>query len=214
MGENKVFSKVFLWLFVGLLVSGVTAFYVSNQPNMMYNIYEENWYFWLVIAELAVVIFLSARIHKMSHMTAIISYLLYSILTGTTLSVIFAAFTTGSIAIVFGITALIFAIFAMIGYTTKADLSKWTNILLIGLLAVIIVGIINIFIGSDMIALITSIITVVLFVGFIAYDIQKIKYLTTVMDDENKIAIIGALELYLDFINIFIHLLSIFGRRD
>ena len=147
-------------------------------------------------------------------MTAIISYLLYSILTGTTLSVIFAAFTTGSIAIVFGITALIFAIFAMIGYTTKADLSKWTNILLIGLLAVIIVGIINIFIGSDMVALVTSIITVILFIGFIAYDIQKIKYLTTVMDDENKIAIIGALELYLDFINIFIHLLSIFGRRD
>ena len=121
MGENKIFPKVFLWLFVGLLVSGVTAFYVSNQPNMMYNIYEGNWYFWLVLAELAVVIFLSARIHKMSHMTAIISYLLYSILTGTTLSVIFAAFTTGSIAIVFGITALIFAIFAMIGYTTKAD---------------------------------------------------------------------------------------------
>ena len=214
MGENKIFPKVFLWLFVGLLVSGVTAFYVSNQPNMMYNIYEENWYFWLVLAELAVVIFLSARIHKMRHMTAIISYLLYSILTGTTLSVIFAAFTTGSIAIVFGITALIFAIFAMIGYTTKADLSKWTNILLIGLLAVIIVGIINIFIGSDMVALVTSIITVILFIGFIAYDIQKIKYLTTVMDDENKIAIIGALELYLDFINIFIHLLSIFGRRD
>ena len=206
MGENKIFPKVFLWLFVGLLVSGVTAFYVSNQPNMMYNIYEENWYFWLVLAELAVVIFLSTRIHKMSHMTAIISYLLYSILTGTTLSVIFAAFTTGSIAIVFGITALIFAIFAMIGYTTKADLSKWTNILLIGLLAVIIV--------SDMVALVTSIITVILFIGFIAYDIQKIKYLTTVMDDENKIAIIGALELYLDFINIFIHLLSIFGRRD
>ena len=214
MSENKIFSKVFMWLFVGLLVSGVTAFYVSNQPNMMYNIYENNWYFWLVIAELAVVIFLSARIHKMSHITAIFSYLLYSILTGTTLSVIFAAFTTGSIAIVFGITALIFAIFAMIGYTTKADLSKWTNILLIGLLAVIIVGIINIFIGSDMVALVTSIITVILFIGFIAYDIQKIKYLTTVMDDENKIAIIGALELYLDFINIFIHLLSIFGRRD
>ena len=107
MGENKIFPKVFLWLFVGLLVSGVTAFYVSNQPNMMYNIYEENWYFWLVLAELAVVIFLSTRIHKMSHMTAIISYLLYSILTGTTLSVIFAAFTTGSIAIVFGIIGCI-----------------------------------------------------------------------------------------------------------
>ena len=213
MEQSKLFPKVFLWLFIGLLVSGVTGYYVSSQPNMMYNIYSNGWYLYLGIAEIIVVIFLSARIRKMSHMTAVISYLLYSILTGVTLSSIFAVFTSASIVLVFGITALIFAIFAVIGYTTKLDLTRWFNILFLGVLGVIIVGLVNIFLGNSIVELVISIVTVILFVGFIAYDIQKIKRLSATMEDENKVAIIGALELYLDFINIFIRLLSILGRE-
>lgn len=214
MEQKNIFPKVFLWLFVGLLTSGVTGYYVSTNPNMMYNIYANNWYWWLSLLEIGLVIFLSARIHKMSYTTAMISYLAYSILTGATLASIFEIFTGTSIALVFGITSFIFVLFAVLGYVTKMDLTKWGNILLIGLLGTIIVGIVNIFLGNSTLELIVSVITIVVFIAFIAYDIQKIKHLSMDMEDENKVAIIGALELYLDFINIFLQLLSLFGKRD
>ncbi len=210
---GKALSKVFLWMCVGILTTFFTGFYVSNNPNMLYNIFSTSAYYLIFIAEIILVIFLSARIHKMSFTTAIISFLGYAVLSGLTFSCIFVLFEAMSIIYIFALTAVIFIIFALIGYFTKIDLTKLGNILLIGLLGVIVVSIINIFLLNSVVDTILLIIGTFIFIGFIAYDIQKIKYLLNSGEDENKIAIIGALELYLDFINLFLRLLQIFGSR-
>lgn len=210
---GKALSKVFLWMCVGILTTFFTGFYVSNNPNMLYNIFSTSAYYLIFIAEIILVIFLSARIHKMSFTTALISFLGYAVLSGLTFSCIFVLFEAMSIIYIFALTAVIFIIFALIGYFTKIDLTKLGNILLIGLLGVIVVSIINIFLLNSVVDTILLIIGTFIFIGFIAYDIQKIKYLLNSGEDENKIAIIGALELYLDFINLFLRLLQIFGSR-
>lgn len=210
---GKALSKIFLWMCVGILTTFFTGFYVSNNPNMLYNIFSTSAYYLIFIAEIILVIFLSARIHKMSFTTALISFLGYAVLSGLTFSCIFVLFEAMSIIYIFALTAVIFIIFALIGYFTKIDLTKLGNILLIGLLGVIVVSIINIFLLNSVVDTILLIIGTFIFIGFIAYDIQKIKYLLNSGEDENKIAIIGALELYLDFINLFLRLLQIFGSR-
>ena len=212
MGKN-IFAKVFLWMFVGLFVTFATGIYVSTNENMIYNIFSTSAYWIIFIAELLLVIFLSARIHKMSLTTAIFSFLGYSVLSGLTFSSIFLLFNVSSIIFIFAVTSVLFLIFGLIGYFTNIDLSKMGIILLFGLLGIILVSVVNIFLGNPTLDLIISAIAVIIFVGFIAYDIQRIKAFSNVIDDENKVAIIGALELYLDFINLFIHLISIFGDR-
>ncbi len=211
--QKSIFSKVFLWMFVGLFVTFATGIYVSTNENMIYNIFSTSAYWIIFIAELLLVIFLSARIHKMSLTTAIFSFLGYSVLSGLTFSSIFLLFNVSSIIFIFAVTSVLFLIFGLIGYFTNIDLSKMGIILLFGLLGIILVSVVNIFLGNPTLDLIISAIAVIIFVGFIAYDIQRIKAFSNVIDDENKVAIIGALELYLDFINLFIHLISIFGDR-
>lgn len=211
--QKSIFSKVFLWMFVGLFVTFATGIYVSTNENMIYNIFSTSAYWIIFIAELLLVIFLSARIHKMSLTTAIFSFLGYSVLSGLTFSSIFLLFNVSSIIFIFAVTSVLFLIFGLIGYYTNIDLSKMGIILLFGLLGIILVSVVNIFLGNPTLDLIISVIAVIIFVGFIAYDIQRIKAFSNVIDDENKVAIIGALELYLDFINLFIHLISIFGDR-
>ncbi len=211
--QKSIFSKVFLWMFVGLFVTFATGIYVSTNENMIYNIFSTSAYWIIFIAELLLVIFLSARIHKMSLTTAIFSFLGYSVLSGLTFSSIFLLFNVSSIIFIFAVTSVLFLIFGLIGYFTNIDLSKMGIILLFGLLGIILVSVVNIFLGNPTLDLIISVIAVIIFVGFIAYDIQRIKAFSNVIDDENKVAIIGALELYLDFINLFIHLISIFGDR-
>lgn len=211
---NKLFSKVFMWMFVGLLATFLTAFFVVNNPNMLYNIFSTKIYYFIWIAELIVVIFLSARIHKMNPMTAVISFLLYAILNGLTFSSIFVVFEISSIIVIFLVAALLFLIFALIGYITKIDLTKFSTYLFMALLGLLILSIINIFIYNQTLNLIVSWFGLVLFIFYIAYDIQKIKKMSFYFENENNLAIIGALELYLDFINIFIRLLNIFGRRN
>lgn len=214
MGENKIFPKVFIWMFIGLLVTfGVGAFVTSNE-NMVYNIYENGLYIWLVIAQLVVVIWLSARLHKMKEMTATILFLLYSFLTGLTFSAVFVCFDLGSIMMIFGVTALVFGIFACLGYFTKMDLTKWGTYLLMALLGIIIVSIINIFMQNETMDLVLCCIGILVFVAYVAYDMQKIKLLASTMENEHKVAIIGALELYLDFINLFLRLLELFGKSN
>lgn len=214
MEENKIFPKVFMWMFVGLLVTfGVGAF-VMNNENMLYNIFETSLYIWLVLAQFAVVIFLSARIHKMKEGTATVLFILYSALTGLTFSSVFVCFELESIMIVFGVTALVFAVFACLGYFTKMDLTKWGTYLLMALLGLIIVSIVNLFVGNTMLDMVLCWIGIIIFVAYVAYDMQKIKLLATTMDNEHKVAIIGALELYLDFINLFLRLLQIFGKNS
>ena len=214
MREQKMFAKVFMWMFIGLFVTAGSSYYVASNPNMLMNIFGTNTYFWLVLLEFGLVIFLSARIGKMKPMTAGITFLLYSLVSGVTLASIFVAFDLNSIMLAFGLTSMLFLIFGLIGYLTNIDLTKMGNILLMMLFGIIIVSIINIFLGNTILDIIICIIGVVAFLGLVAYDVQKIRVLTLEMEDENKAAIYGALQLYLDFVNIFLYILQLFGKHN
>ena len=211
---NKIFPKVFMWMFIGLLITFGVGYYVSINSNMLYNIFSK--YYWvLIIAELIVVIVLSARIRKMQPLTAKILFCAYSFLTGLTFSSIFVIYKLTSIVYVFGITAFIFLVFALIGYFTKIDLTKIGIYLLMALLGVIICTIINMFVRSEAFDLTLTIIALIIFIAYIAYDIQIIKRNLYMIENEDNLAIYGALRLYLDFINIFLRLLRLFGNsRD
>ena len=214
MENNKAFGKVFMWMFIGLLITFLTGYVVSSNDNMLYNIFSGGTYFILIIIELVLVVYLSARIHKMQVTTARIVFILYSFVSGLTFGSIFIVFKMSSIMLIFLITAILFVIFALIGRFTKLDLTKAGTILLMMLLGIVICTFVNVFLKNDTLDLFVSYISIIVFLGFTAYDMQKIKMLSYEFDDEDKIAIIGALELYLDFINIFIDLLRIFGKRD
>ena len=213
MENNKVFGKVFMWMFIGLLITFLTGYVVSSNDNMLYNIFSGGTYFILIIIELVLVVYLSARIHKMQVTTARIVFILYSFVSGLTFGSIFIVFKMSSIMLIFLITAILFGIFALIGRFTKLDLTKAGTILLMMLLGIVICTFVNVFLKNDTLDLFVSYISIIVFLGFTAYDMQKIKMLSYEFDDEDKIAVIGALELYLDFINIFIDLLRIFGKR-
>ncbi len=209
---SDILKKVFGWMFIGLLVTFVTGYVVSINPNMFYSMI--NSYLLLAIIEIVLVIILSARITKMNPLTARIMFILYSFVSGLTFSSIFVVYQMSSIMIVFLITALMFGMFSFVGYATKTDLTKIGTYLFIGLIAIIVSTIINIFIGNSMFEIIICSISILIFLGFTVYDIKKIKALESVIDEDN-LAIYGALQLYLDFINIFIDLLRLFGNsRD
>lgn len=210
--ENKIFSKVYGWMFIGLLISFITGYYVSTQPNIIYNIFNKGMFLILILVEFGLCIWLSAGIRKMQPTTAKILFGLYSFVTGLTLSTIFIAYRIDSIVMVFGITSLMFAIMAMIGTITNIDLTKLGSILLMGLIGIIIASIINMFIGSQAFDLGITIIGIVIFTLYIAYDVQKVKYMTQTLE-EDKAAILCAFELYLDFINLFIKLMRLLGKR-
>lgn len=210
--KNNLYSKMFMWMFVGLLITFLVGYYVSTNENMIYNIFATKFYWVIYIAEIVIVIVLSARILKMSKNGAIFGFLLYSFLSGLTFSSIFLTFKMSSIIFIFLITALVFLIFALIGYFTKINLTKLGTILFMGLIGILIASIINIFIQSQTFDLILVIIGIIVFIGYIAYDINKVKRLEGQID-EDKLSIIGALELYLDFINLFIRLLQLFGKN-
>ena len=212
--------KVYIWMTLALVITGFTAWGVASNPGLIYSIVTNRILFWgLVIAELALVWIISGAINRLSLTTATLLFVLYSIINGTTLSVIFLAYTLTSIANVFFITAGTFAVMAFIGYTTKTDLTSLGKILFMALIGLILATIVNIFMGSSMLNMIVSYAGVVIFVGLTAYDSQKIKnmlYEADNMDDSaQKIALLGSLTLYLDFINLFLYLLRIFGNtRD
>ena len=212
--SNKIFSKVFFWMFIGLAITFGIGYYTSVNANMLYNVFN-TYYLFLVIAEIVVVIVLSARIRKMKPITVKILFCLYSFLTGLTFSSIFVVYQVTSIVYVFGITALIFLIFALIGYFTKIDLTKLGVYLFMMLLGIIICSLINIFVGSETFDLVLTIICLIVFIAYIAYDIQIIKRNLYMIPEEDNLAIYGALQLYLDFINIFLRLLRLFeNSRD
>lgn len=214
--NNQIMSKTFGWMFIGLLVTFLTGYFVSLNPNMLLNVMSTGGLLIIIIVEIALVIFLSSRITKMSPTTAKISFLLYSFVSGLTFSSIFVIYEMSSIMFIFLATAITFAIFAAIGALTNIDLTKLGTYLLMALFGVIICTIINFFLNSSSFDLALSVIIILIFIGFTAYDVQKIKRLgETNFLKEDNLAIYGALELYLDFINLFIHLLSLFGRaRD
>lgn len=211
--ENKLFSKVFMWMFIGLAITFGVGYMVSVNENMLYNVFS-NCYIFLVIAELLVVIWLSARISKMQPMMAKILFCLYSFLTGLTFSSVFVVYHITSIIAVFGITSLLFLIFALIGKYTNIDLTKIGVYLFMILLGTIICSIINMFVKSGGFDLVLTIICLVVFLIYVAYDVQMIKKRRYQMLDDENFAVYGALQLYLDFINIFLRLLQLFGNRN
>ena len=210
--DNKIFSKIFFWMFIGLAITFGIGYYVSINENMLYNVFSK-YYIFLIIAELVVVIWLSARIRKMKPTTAKLLFCAYSFLTGLTFSSIFVVYKLTSIVLVFGISALIFLVFALIGYYTKLDLTKIGTYLFMILLGVIICSIINMFVGSETFDLALTIICLIVFIVYVAYDIHIIKRNLYTFPEEDNLAIFGALQLYLDFINIFLRLLQLFGRN-
>jgi FtsH-binding integral membrane protein len=211
--------NVYVWMTLALAITGFTAYGVATSPGVMQAIYSNPVLFWgLIIAEFALVFGVSAAINRLSLTFATLMFVLYSVINGALLSYIFILYTTSSISTVFFITAGTFAAMAIIGYTTKTDLSSWGKILLMALIGLIIATIVNVFIKSTMFNLILSYVGVLIFVGLTAYDSQKIKQMLLQTPDASegaqKIALLGALTLYLDFINLFIYLLRIFGKRE
>ena len=210
----KIVPKIFGWMFLGLLVTFLTGFILSMSPYAVNNVLSSLGGFGVVllaVIEIGLVIFLSARINKMSPLTAKICFLIYSFVTGFTFSVIFIAYDMQNIIFTFLIAAVVFALFALIGMTTKKDLTKLGTYLFMILIAVIICLIVNIFMQNSTFDLIISIVMVLIFFGFTAYDMQTTLRLQGMMEEDN-LAIYGALNLYLDFINIFLNLLDIFNR--
>ena len=210
--------KVFLWMTLGLAITGLTAFGVATSPALLNIVFGSKLVFWgLIIAEFALVFAVSGAINRLSLATATLLFVLYSVVNGATLSVIFLAFSLAVIAKVFFITAGTFGVMALVGYTTKTDLTSMGKILLMGLVGIIIASVVNLFVHSSGFDLIISYVGVLVFVGLTAYDTQKIKRMCQMAPDAGesmqKLALLGALELYLDFINLFIYLLRIFSNN-
>ncbi len=216
----SLMRKVYLWMTLALVITGFTSYFVATSPGIMSAITSNMLLFWgLFIAEIALVWIVSARINRMSLTSATLLFVLYSILNGVTLSFIFIAYTATSIASTFFITAGTFFAMALVGLFTKADLSSMGKILFMGLIGLIIASFVNLlFLKSGTFSLIISYIGVLIFVGLTAYDTQKIKKMLIMADDSSeigqKIALLGSLTLYLDFINLFLFILRIFNSRS
>ena len=218
---NQFIRSVYNWMALGLGLTGFVAFYVAGSPSLKNLIFGNRiLFFGLIIAELGLVFILSARIQKMQASTATGMFLLYATLNGATLSFIFLVYTSSSIASTFFICAATFVTISIFGYTTKRDLTSMGGFLMMGLIGIIIASVVNMFIRSSGMAMIISYIGVLVFVGLTAYDTQQLKTmaLTQPADLEagvvRKGAILGALKLYLDFINLFLMLLRILGNRE
>jgi FtsH-binding integral membrane protein len=216
---STVLKNVYLWMTAALAISGLTAMVVAKSPAILSLIFANSFtMLGFFLAPFALVWFISARIHSLSIPTAVMLFTLYAVMMGTTLSSIFLTFTTASITNVFFITAGTFGAISLYGYTTKRDLSSWRTILLMGLIGLIIASVVNYFLDSEMLYWIISYVGVIVFVGLTAYDTQKIKQMAlevgTNEDAGKRVALLGALVLYLDFINLFLYLLRIFGDRD
>ncbi len=213
-GLRSYMLRVYNYMTTGLALTGIIAYLVANTPPLMNAIYGTGIGFVVALAPLGIIFFLSFRIQKMSFSGAQLAFWLFAAAMGLGLSYIFVVYTGASIARVFFITAATFAGMSLYGYTTKRDLSGFGNFLIMGLFGIIIAMVVNIFLASAMMDFVISVLGVLIFVGLTAYDTQKIKELYYELDDSEvagKKAIMGALRLYLDFINIFLFLLHLFG---
>jgi hypothetical protein len=217
--ENQRYMvKVYGWMCLAMVITGFVAMYTATSEALLQIIFGSRWMFiGLIILEFAAVMVLVSLIARMTASIATVVFILYSILNGLTLSAIFVIYTSESIASTFFVTAGTFGVMSIYGYTTKTDLTKWGNLLFMGLIGLIIASLVNFFMKSTMLYWITTCVGVIIFVGLTAYDTQKIKNTNIIgnegTDEDHKEAIMGALTLYLDFINLFLYLLRIFGRR-
>lgn len=212
-------QKVYAWMFLGLLISAGVAYYTAFNPALFKAIFQNKFLFWgLLIGEIALIFILFAVINKISAWLAVVLFIGYCVLTGLTLSVIFLIYTIDSIGMTFLIASAMFGSMSVYGFFTKSDLTGIGNILIMGLWGIIIASVVNIFLKNPMVYLITSIVGVVVFTGLTAYDTQRIKNLNIIgnegTEEDAKEAIIGAVTLYLDFINLFLMLLRLTGKRN
>ena len=216
--QASFMTRVYSWMSFSLLITAIVAWYVSLTPSVVEFVFGNRLVFWgLLIGELAVVGYLSAAIEKMSAQRATLLLLGYAALNGITLSIVFLAFTAASLATTFLITAGTFGVMSIYGYYTKTDLTSVGNLAFMGLIGLIIASVVNFFFQNEMLYWITTYAGVLIFVALTAYDTQKIKEMNVIgnegTEEDRKEAIIGALRLYLDFINLFLYLLRLFGDR-
>ena len=215
---QRFMTKVYGWMSFALAITGFVAMYTASSPALLEMVFGNMWtLLGIILVEFAMVGALAGWVNRMSASTATMIFVLYSALNGVVLSGIFLVYTSESISSTFFITAGTFGAMSFYGYTTKTDLTKWRNILVMGVFGLIIASLVNQFMRSSMLSLITSCFGVLIFVGLTAYDTQKIKNMNIIgnegTDEDKKEAIMGALTLYLDFINLFLYLLRLFGKR-
>jgi len=215
---NRFMQKVYAWMFVALMISGGVAYYTAVTPWLTDMILGNGSVFYvLLVFELALVFLLALHMKKIPYLLGAFLFFVYSVATGLTLSVIFLVFTIESIWMVFMISACMFAVMSIYGYFTKTDLTSIGSILILGLIGIVIASAVNLFLKNTLVEFIISVVGVIVFVGLTAYDTQKIRK-TNILgnegtDEDRKEAIMGALTLYLDFVNLFIKLLRLFGKR-
>ena len=217
--QSTLLRSVYVWMTLALVITGFVSMYVAQSYQLVSFIFGNRLALWgMLIAELAVFFYLSARINSISFTKATVMFIIYSILNGATLASIFLVYTMSSIASTFFVAAGTFGVMALYGYVTKSDLTRIGNICLMALIGLIIATLVSMFWQNSMLQMIITYAGVILFVGLTAYDSQKIKRLLTadgieVTEETQKIALLGALTLYLDFINLFLYLLRLLGDR-
>lgn len=217
--QSTLLRSVYVWMTLALVITGFVSMYVAQSYQLVSFIFGNRLALWgMLIAELAVVFYLSARINSISFTKATVMFIIYSILNGATLASIFLVYTMSSIASTFFVAAGTFGVMALYGYITKSDLTRIGNICLMALIGLIIATLVSMFWQNSMLQMIITYVGVILFAGLTAYDSQKIKRLLTadgieVTEETQKIALLGALTLYLDFINLFLYLLRLLGDR-
>lgn len=217
--QTRVVNQVYTWMTLGLALTATVGYYVSGNEMLRNIIFSNNLILiGLVIAQLGIVVGLSAGINRMSGSVATGLFILYSALTGLTFSAIFMVYTASSIASTFFVTSGTFAAMSVFGHTTKRDLTKLGNIAFMALIGIILASLVNMFMQNSMLELVISVIGVLLFTGLTAYDAQRIKEMAAMVTDgesEAKVSVMGALSLYLNFINLFLMLLRFLGvARD
>ncbi|OGW82942.1 MAG: hypothetical protein A3C47_06560 [Omnitrophica bacterium RIFCSPHIGHO2_02_FULL_51_18] len=218
VSESSFISKVYLWMAGGLFLSAAASFWLLSQPELLKAVVTNKvLFFGLIIAELGLVIGLSAALMRLSAFAATVMFCVYSFLNGATLTPVFLIYTGASIMTTFAVTAGTFLFFSLYGMTTKRDLTSVGAFAVMALIGVILASVVNIFLKSPALMWVTTFIGIAVFLGLIAYDTQKLKAMHAMgFQDEDvrkKMAIMGALALYLDFVNLFLNLLRIFGRQ-
>ena len=223
LAQSSVFAvlmrNVYTWMACGLAMTALTAMIVGRNENWVYTLATSGMYWGFAIAEIVLVLFLSARIHKLSFATAGLMFAAYAILNGVTMSIIMLLYTAESIAQAFFVTAGTFGAMSLVGFFIKKDLSAMGRTLMMALIGLIIATIVNIFWQNSIMASILNYVGVIIFVALTAYDTQKIKVMLQqaqyagISDQTNKLALMGSLTLYLDFINLFLYILRLFGNR-
>jgi FtsH-binding integral membrane protein len=214
IARNTLIRQVYAWMGGGLLVTALMAMVTVSSPAILNAVFGNRLLFYgLILGELGLVIAISGAIDRLSAAMASLLFVLYAALNGITMSVIFAAYTAESVASTFVITAATFGAMSAFGYMTRRDLTGWGSFLFMGLIGVVIASLVNIFTQSSAASWIISAVGVIVFTGLTAYDTQKIKAMAATGAEGRKPAILGALTLYIDFINLFLMLLRLLGNR-